>query len=102
MMIFCKSKRAAERTLENITPYIEDKLFLKINREKTVVSYVRGVKFLGYSFLVYRGVARLYVHPKSVAKMKARVRELTSRSNGWGSDYRKLKLRQFITGCYAT
>jgi len=98
MLIFCKSKRAAERTLENITPYIEDKLFLKINREKTVVSYVRGVKFLGYSFRVYKGVAKLYVHPKSVAKMKAKIRELTSRSNGWGNDYRKLKLRQYITG----
>ena len=32
MLIFCKSKRAAERTLENITPYIENKLFLKVNR----------------------------------------------------------------------
>ena len=98
MLIFCKSKRAAERTLNNITPYIEDKLFLKVNREKTVVSYVRGVKFLGYSFRVSKGVAYLYVHPKSIAKMKAKIRELTSRSNGWGNDYRKLKLRQFITG----
>lgn len=98
MMIFCKSKRAAERTLLNITPYIEDKLFLKVNSEKTVVSYVRGVKFLGYSFRVYRGVALLYVHPKSVAKMKDKVRELTCRSNGWGNDYRKLRLKQYITG----
>ena len=99
MLIFCKSKRAAERTLENITPYIENKLFLKVNREKTVVSYIRGVKFLGYSFRIAKGgVAALYVHPKSVAKMKARIRKLTCRSNGWGNDYRKLKLKQFITG----
>ena len=99
MLIFCKSKRAAERTLENITPYIENKLFLKVNREKTSVSYVRGVKFLGYSFRIAKGgIAALYVHPKSVARMKAKIRELTSRSNGWGNDYRKLKLKQFITG----
>jgi len=98
MLIFCKSKRAAERTLENITPYIENKLFLNVNREKTVVSYVRGVKFLGYSFRIHRGIALLYVHPKSVTKMKAKIRELTSRSNGWGNDYRKQKLKQFITG----
>lgn len=98
MLIFCKSKRAAERTLENITPYIENKLFLKVNREKTVVSYVRGVKFLGYSFRVNRGVANLYVHPKSVAKMKAKIKELTCRSNGWGNDYRKRRLKQFVTG----
>jgi group II intron reverse transcriptase/maturase len=98
MLIFCKSKRAAERTLENITPYIEDRLFLKVNQDKTVVSYVRGVKFLGYSFRIDKGVAKLYVHPKSVAKMKAKIKESTSRSNGWGNDYRKLRLRQFITG----
>jgi group II intron reverse transcriptase/maturase len=99
MLIFCKSKRAAERTLENITPYIENKLFLKVNREKTVVSYIRGVKFLGYSFRIAKGgVAALYVHPKSVAKMRAKIKELTNRNNGWGNDYRKLKIKQFITG----
>ena len=98
MLIFCKSKRAAERTLENITPHIEDKLFLKVNREKTSVSYVRGVKFLGYSFRIAKGVAALRVHPKSVAKMKAKIKTLTSRNNGWANEYRKLKLKQFITG----
>jgi group II intron reverse transcriptase/maturase len=99
MIIFCKSKRAAERTLEHITPFIERKLFLKVNREKTVVSYVRGIKFLGYSFRIAKGgVAALYVHPKSVAKLKAKIRKLTARSNGWGNDYRKLRLKLYITG----
>ena len=99
MLIFCKSKRAAERTLENITPFIEGKLFLKVNQEKTIVSYIRGVKFLGYSFRIAKGgVAALYVHPKSVAKLKAKIRELTDRHNGWGNDYRKKRLRQYITG----
>jgi group II intron reverse transcriptase/maturase len=98
MVILCKSRRAAQRTLENITPFIEKKLFLKVNREKTTVSYVKGIKFLGYSFRETKNGTALYVHPKSVAKMKAKVRELTSRSNGWGNDYRKTKLKQFITG----
>ncbi len=39
-VIFCKSKRAAERTLANIVPFIERKLFLKVNGEKTVVAYI--------------------------------------------------------------
>ena len=54
-MIFCKSKRAAKRVRESITLFIEGKLFLKVNHEKTVVSYVKGVKFLGYSFYVKKG-----------------------------------------------
>lgn len=49
-LIFCKSKRGAERVCESLTRFIEKKLPLKVNREKTEVGYVRGMKFLGYSF----------------------------------------------------
>ena len=69
-MIFCKSKRAAERVKSSITKFIEEKLFLKVNKEKTVVSYIGGVKYLGYSFYVHKGKCQLTVHPKSKAKMK--------------------------------
>jgi len=98
MVILCKSKRSAERTLANIVPYIENKLFLKVNREKTTTAFVSKIKFLGYSFYVNRGEGRLRIHPKSIAKMKERIRTLTSRSNGWGYAKRKEALRQFITG----
>ena len=98
MVIFCKSKRSAERTLANIVPYIENKLFLKVNREKTSTAFVSGIKFLGYSFYVMKGEGRLRVHPKSIAKMKERIRTLTSRSNGWGYARRKEALRQYIIG----
>ena len=97
-MIFCKSRKSAERTLKNITPFIERKLYLKVNREKTCVSHISKVKYLGYSFYKYRGKCRFRVHPKSVAKMKNKIRELTNRSNGWGNEYRALKLTQFIRG----
>jgi hypothetical protein len=98
LVILCKSKRSADRTLANIVPFIENKLFLKVNREKTVTAYVPKIKFLGYSFYVSKGVGRLRVHPASVAKMKKRIRTLTSRSNGWGYARRKQALRQYITG----
>jgi RNA-directed DNA polymerase len=98
LVILCKSKRSAERTLANIVPYIEKKLFLRVNREKTTVAYISRIKFLGYSFYVYKGEGRLRVHPRSVAKMKEQIKMLTSRSNGWGYARRKEALRQFITG----
>lgn len=60
-MIFCKSKRAAKRVRESITLFIEGKLFLKVNHEKTVVSYVKGVKFLGYSFYVKKGLSLIHI-----------------------------------------
>ncbi len=97
-MIFCKSKRAAQRVKASITRFIENKLHLKVNKEKTVVSYVRGVKYLGYSFYVMKGKCKLTVHPRSKAKMKSRLKALTSRSNGWGYAKRKAKLREYIRG----
>ena len=98
LVILCKSKRSADRTLTNIVPFIENKLFLRVNREKTATAYISKIKFLGYSFYVYKGEGRLRVHPKSIAKMKERIRTLTSRSNGWGYARRKEALRQYITG----
>ena len=97
-MIFCKSKKSAERTLENIIPFIEGKLFLRVNRAKTCVAHISKVKYLGYSFYRCRGKCRFRVHPKSITKMKNKIRELTSRSNGWGNEYRAIKLTQFIRG----
>ena len=97
-MIFCKSKRAARRVRNSISRFIEDKLFLKVNQEKTTVSYVRGVKFLGYSFNLLKGKCSFVVHPKSKAKMKSELKDLTSRSNGWGYEKRKQKLKEFMRG----
>ena len=96
-MIFCKSRKSAERTLRNILPYIEEKLFLKVNREKTSVAHISRVKYLGYTFYNHKGF-RFRVHPKTVAKMKKRLRELTDRNNGWSNKYRIAKLQQFIRG----
>ena len=97
-MIFCKSRKSAERTLGNIIPFIEGKLFLKVNRKKTSVAHISKVKYLGYAFYRYKGKCRFRVHPKSVEKMKDRIRELTKRSNGWGNKYRAMKLTQFVRG----
>ena len=97
-MIFCKSRKSAERTLRNIIPFIEGKLFLKVNRKKTSVAHISKVKYLGYAFYRYKGKCRFRVHPKSVAKMKDKIRELTKRSNGWGNEYRAKKLTQFVRG----
>jgi RNA-directed DNA polymerase len=98
MVILCKSSRSAKRILESITCFIENKLFLRVNREKSKVCHIREVKFLGYSFYKMKGKGRLRIHPKSVLKMRAKIKELTSRSNGWGNERRKESLRQYITG----
>lgn len=97
-MILCKSKRGAKRTLENIIPFIENKLFLKVNQEKTAVSHINRVKYLGYTFFVVKGKCKLRLHKKSLAKMKERLRELTHRNNGMSNEMRIQKINQFIVG----
>lgn len=98
LVILCKSRRSADRVLKSIVPFIEGRLFLKVNRDKSQVAHIKKIKFLGYSFYRYKGEGRLRLHPKSAHKLKAKIKELTSRSNGWGHDRRKEALRQYIIG----
>jgi len=98
LIIFCKSPRSASRTLRNILPFIENKLFLKVNHEKTVVSYIGKVRFLGFSFYKHKMGMRLRIHPKAIQKMRAKVKELTSRRKGWSNEFRALKLKRYIQG----
>jgi group II intron reverse transcriptase/maturase len=97
-LIFCRSERAAERTKTSITRFIESRLYLRVNQEKTHSGSVMNMKFLGYSFYNYKGGYRLYVHPKSVDKLKARLKSITSRHNGWSFENRKTALKYFIRG----
>jgi hypothetical protein len=98
ILILCKSRKSAERTLFSTTNYIEKKLFLRVNREKTAVRTLSQVKFLGYSFYSRAGECRLRVHPKSWDKLKTRLRQITSRSNGKGDEWRKQTLLYYVRG----
>ena len=97
-MILCKSRRSAERTLASITRYIEEKLFLKVNREKTSVAYISRIKYLGYGFYRYNGKCRLKVHKKSQVKMKERLRAITNRSKAISNEDRPHMLGRFVKG----
>ena len=98
-MILCKSRRGAERTCESIIKFIEERLFLKVNREKTHVGYIgSGMKYLGYSFYVKNGKCRLGIHAKTKANFKSKLKELTGRSNGMGYERRKKSLEEYIRG----
>ena len=97
-MIFCKSKRAAQRTCESISRFIEGGLFLKVNREKTCVACFNQVKYLGYAFYRNKGECRFRVHPESVKAMKRRVRGLTARSNAMSNERRPRAVTRFVRG----
>ena len=82
IVLLAKSKRASERLLESSTKYLEGKLRLTVNREKSrtvIVFAIRNFKFLG--FALGRNGSGIYVrvHPKSWKKFKTKLRELSSR-----------------------
>jgi len=74
--IFVKSENAAKRTLENTTKYIEKKLKLKVNREKSRVCKSYELNFLGHGILTD---GRLILSKESEARLKDKVRAITSR-----------------------
>ncbi len=85
IVILARSTRAAERLLESSRKYLEGKLKLKMNLEKSrVVSVysVRNFKFLGFALGKGRNGIFIRVHAKSLKKAKQKLKELTSRSQG--------------------
>ena len=85
IVVLARSSRAAGRLLESTQRYLEGKLKLKMNVEKSkVVSLYsnRNFKFLGFALGKGKNGVIIRVHAKSLKKAKARVKELTSRSQG--------------------
>jgi group II intron reverse transcriptase/maturase len=85
IVVLAKSTRAAERLLENSRKYLEGKLKLRMNGEKSrVVSVVaiRNFKFLGFALGRGKNGYFIRVHAKSLKKAKQKLKELTSRSQG--------------------
>ena len=81
LMVFCKSQRAAERVPESSSRFIEEKLFLQINKEKTHVSKLNPeVKFLGFGFYQQKdGIWVATVHAKSRSRFRDKMREILDR-----------------------
>jgi len=96
--IYVKSRKAGDRVMESITEFIEKRLKLKVNREKSAVDYPIRRKFLGFSFYYYRGVVRIRVHPKSLGRIRTKLKELTGRSTGISMETRIIKINQTVQG----
>ena len=67
--IFLKTKESAQRVLSNISKFIEDKLFLQINHEKTIVANPVDVNLLGFNFYIDKGEYKSCIPNKSIQKM---------------------------------
>ena len=96
--IYVKSKKAGNRVMDSVREFIEKRLKLKVNREKSAVDYPSKRKFLGFSFYYHKGMARIRVHAKPLSRLKAKLKKLSGRSIGISMEARTDKLNQTIRG----
>lgn len=96
--IYVGSRKAAERVAQGITQYIEGKLLLKVNREKTKISRPNESTLLGFSFFSRKGNWEIRIGDKALSRIKEKCRTITSRSNGMSEPERKAKLQSIING----
>ena len=100
LIIMVGSRQAADRVMKSVTRFIEEKLGLEVNAEKSKVDKPKGIKYLGFGFY-FDSFAKVYKakpHPKAVAKFKAQMKKLTGRSWGVSNSYKVFKLNQLIRG----
>jgi RNA-directed DNA polymerase len=77
--IYVQSKAAGDRVLSSVTNFLEQKLKLRVNRDKSAVAFVAERKFLGHRLLPG---GKLGIAPQSLDRAKERLRQLTARSRG--------------------
>jgi len=79
--VYVQSRSAGERVLKSLTTFLERRLRLKVNVEKSAVARPWERKFLGYSFTRH-WEARLKVATTSVQRLKEKLREIFRRGRG--------------------
>jgi RNA-directed DNA polymerase len=93
-IILVKSQRAAERVMQSIRKFLQRKLKLKVNEEKSQVAKTDKTGFLGFTF---KG-NKIYWSDKAFREFKRRVKRLTGRSWFVSMGYRLGKLAQYVRG----
>jgi len=93
--IYVRSRAAGERVMASLGEFLEGRLKLRVNREKSAVAHVSERKFLGYRLLAS---GMLTIAPKSLDRAKDRIRELTRRNRGVSFEKMIGRLNSFLTG----
>lgn len=96
--IYIQSEASARRVAESIVEYIEEKLLLKVNREKTKISRPTESTLLGFSFFRNGNGWEIRIADKSVGRITKKVKDITSRSNGLSEKERIGKIQSIIDG----
>jgi RNA-directed DNA polymerase len=93
--IYVRSLAAGQRVMDSVTRFLEGKLKLRVNREKSAVAPVGERKFLGHRLLLN---GKLGISPKSVKRAKEKIKQITRRNRGVSLAQVIVELNSFLIG----
>ena len=93
--IYVRSLAAGQRVMGSVVRFLEEKLRLRVNRDKSAVAPVGERKFLGHRLLLN---GKLGISPKSLQRAKEKIRQITSRSQGVSFAQVIVDLNSFLVG----
>jgi group II intron reverse transcriptase/maturase len=96
--VYVKSKRAGLRVMASVRKFLETRLKLKVNDQKSAVGYVSRRKFLGFSLYFGSKGPGIKLAPKSVDRVKAKIRDLTGRNKPISMEERIKQINQYLRG----
>jgi group II intron reverse transcriptase/maturase len=97
--IYVKSKRAGERVMASVRNFLQERLKLKINEQKSAVDRPWKLKFLGFSmYKPKRGVILIRLAPQTIDRVKAKIRGITARSKPISMAERIERLNTYLGG----
>lgn len=97
--IYVASQRAGQRVMASITHYVEQRLKLRVNAEKSAVAPAVERPLLGFGFFRYRdGRIGVTVAPKALKRAQDRIRQLTTRNWGVSMQRRVTEINRFTVG----
>lgn len=99
--IYVRSERAGHRVMAGVRRFLEQRLRLKVNEQKSAVDRPWRRKFLGFSMYHGRDGVRLRVAPQTVQRLKDRLRTLTSRTWSVSMAERIRRINTYLRGWLA-
>lgn len=96
--IYVQSLAAGERVLASVTKYLEERLQLRVNRDKSAAAFVWDRKFLGHRLLAD---GTQTIAPKSLERAQDRIRAIARRNRGVSFEQLVKELNSFVTGWVA-
>lgn len=92
--IFVKTEKAAERVMQSVSKFIETKLKLTVNKDKSKIAPSKSVKFLGFTIIV----GTIAISLLSMNRAMAKVSELTPRGTHLTTEMTIRKINRWYMG----